>query len=151
MKYIPRSRLSPNIKVWLLFYLLARFFCKITFLQLWFMLVAAVRAWVAAAASQEPNMNGRYYISATPGAKNISQFPTNYRDYPGGVEYFDLYSPVIKTLYSQVFWTQLPPVALPAQIIDRFDGKAMAVVGFEINQVRKIVLLPLYSPFFLMK
>ena len=28
-------------------------------------------------------------------------FPKNFRDYPGGVEYFDVYSPTISSLYSQ--------------------------------------------------
>eukprot|EP00462_Mataza_sp_D1_P020249 CAMPEP_0175139606 /NCGR_PEP_ID=MMETSP0087-20121206/11003_1 /TAXON_ID=136419 /ORGANISM="Unknown Unknown, Strain D1" /LENGTH=748 /DNA_ID=CAMNT_0016422649 /DNA_START=31 /DNA_END=2277 /DNA_ORIENTATION=- len=86
--------------------------------------------------SRDPNMNGAYFLSATPKAKNTSAFPTNYRDYPGGVEYFDVYSPPISTLYSQVFWTRLPDVDLPAEIVKRFDGKGMAVVGFELDQVR---------------
>jgi hypothetical protein len=48
-----------------------------------------------------------------------------------------VYSPTIKSLYSQVFWKGLPPVAIPAEIVKRFDGKAMAVVGFEVDQVRR--------------
>ena len=56
------------------------------------------------------------------------------KDYPGGVEYFDVYSPMIKQLYSQVFWTGLAPVSLPQEIIERYDDKGMAVV------VRRLIL-----------
>jgi hypothetical protein len=47
------------------------------------------------------------------------------------------YSPPITSLYSQVFWTGLDPVDLPADIVKRYDGVGMAVVGFEVDQVRK--------------
>ena len=43
---------------------------------------------------------------------------------------------MIETLYSQVFWTGLAPVNIPADVQAQFaGGKAMAVVGFEINGV----------------
>merc|ERR1719433_838916 len=88
--------------------------------------------------SKEPNMNGEYILSSTPGGDPSKPFPTQYKDYPGGTEYFDVWSPPIKSLYSQVFWTRLPTVPLPKEIVERFDGKAMAVVGFEMDQVRKL-------------
>ena len=50
------------------------------------------------------------------------------------MEYFDVYSPMIKQLYSQVFWTGLAPVSLPHEIIERYDDKGMAVV------VRRLIL-----------
>ena len=50
------------------------------------------------------------------------------------MEYFDVYSPMIKQLYSQVFWTGLAPVSLPQEIIERYDDKGMAVV------VRRLIL-----------
>lgn len=50
------------------------------------------------------------------------------------MEYFDVYSPMIKQLYSQVFWTGLAPVSLPQEIVERYDGKGMAVV------VRRLIL-----------
>ena len=31
----------------------------------------------------------------------------------------------------------MDPVDLPREIVERFDGKGMAVVGFEIDQVRR--------------
>ena len=45
------------------------------------------------------------------------------------------YSPVISTQYSEVFWTMMDPVPLPQQVVDRFKGKIMAVVGYETDQV----------------
>ena len=44
--------------------------------------------------------------------------------------------PVTST-YGEVFWTSLPEVKLPEDIVQRFKGKGMAVVGFEVDQVRK--------------
>ena len=88
--------------------------------------------------SSMENMNGDYILSQTPKGKDTQRrFPTHYRDYPGGVISFDVYSPLVKTLYSQVWWKPLEPVSLPDDIVKRFDGKGMAVVGFELDQVRK--------------
>jgi len=88
--------------------------------------------------STAPNMNGEYYLSPTPGGPDAQEkHPTNFKDYPGGVEYFDWYSPNITQLYSQVFWTGTAPVALPEEIVKRYAGRGMAVVGFEANQVRR--------------
>jgi hypothetical protein len=86
--------------------------------------------------STAPNMNGRSYGSSiTPGGKP-GLMPTQFSDYPGGVEYFDVYSPEIRTLYSQIHWAPLPPVELPADIVQRYAGKGMAIVGFEADQIR---------------
>jgi len=54
-------------------------------------------------------MNGLYEYTAMPGG-TPGLMPKQYKDYPGGVESYDVYSPVMTTLYSQVFWTSLPPV-----------------------------------------
>lgn len=83
-------------------------------------------------------MNGEYILSPTPNGDDTQhKYPTHFKDYPRGVEYFDVYSPPITSLYSQVFWTGLPAVPLPADIVSRYHGKGMAVVGFEVDQVRK--------------
>lgn len=90
------------------------------------------------ALGSESNLNGDYVLSETPGAQQTAQkFPKRFSDYPRKPTYFDVYSPTIKTLYSQVFWKSLPPVDLPEDIVKRFDGKGMAVVGFEMDQVRR--------------
>ena len=47
------------------------------------------------------------------------------------------YAGPITTTYGEVFWTGLPPAPIPADVAKRFDGKVMAVVGFEADQVRK--------------
>eukprot|EP00038_Savillea_parva_P006493 m.164130 g.164130 ORF g.164130 m.164130 type:complete len:753 (-) comp12385_c0_seq1:70-2328(-) len=86
--------------------------------------------------SQDPNMNGEYVLSKTPGAPADKSFPTNYKDYPGGVEYFDVYHGPITSLYSQVWWTSTAN-DIPDDIKQRFDGKVMAIVGMESDQVRK--------------
>eukprot|EP00756_Hemistasia_phaeocysticola_P032008 Hpha_TRINITY_DN16387_c2_g1::TRINITY_DN16387_c2_g1_i3::g.62124::m.62124 len=102
--------------------------------------VLAVCASAAAAPgfvpSQEPNMNGDYPFSTTPGGKP-GLFPKAYKDYPGGVEYYDVYSPPITTLYSQVWWSPLAPTKLPEEMVQKYAGKGMAIVGWEIDQVQK--------------
>ena len=77
-----------------------------------------------------PNMNGEYVVA------NSDAFPTNYMSYPGGVESFDAYHGPITSTYSQVWWTSSTD-PLPREIIERFDGKVMAIVGVEMDQVRK--------------
>ena len=47
-------------------------------------------------------------------------------------------SPEISQLYSQVFWKGLDPVDLPPEIVERYRGKGMAIVGFEMDQVRRV-------------
>ena len=84
-----------------------------------------------------PNMNGIYPLSSTPHG-NVSKFPKAFSEYGRGVQSFDVYSPLISQLYSQVFWKGLPPVDLPESIVSQFKGKGMAVVGFEMDQVRRI-------------
>jgi hypothetical protein len=45
---------------------------------------------------------------------------------------------MISTLYSQVFWTALPPVDIPQEVIDRYQhGGVMAMVGLECDQVQR--------------
>ena len=84
--------------------------------------------------SREPNMNGRYQLTET-ATSNTSKFP-DYRDYPGGAQYFDVYSPLISQLYSQVYWSALPPVKLPDAVVKAFAGRTMAFLGFEMDQVQ---------------
>ena len=86
-------------------------------------------------ATSASNMNGIYTLSATP-KQDLSKFPREYKDYPGGAAFFDVYSPQITSLYSQVFWKGLEPVPIPTLVRKAFDGKVMAIIGFEVDQVR---------------
>ena len=52
-----------------------------------------------------------------------------------GHEYFDVYSPELATHYGEVFWTDMMNHPLPQNIIDRFDGKVIALTGYEMDQV----------------
>ena len=38
---------------------------------------------------------------------------------------------------AQVWWAPLKPADMPADIVKKYAGKGMAVVGWEIDQVRK--------------
>lgn len=73
------------------------------------------------------NMNAGQYLIA-----NSEAFPTSYHDH----EYFDVYSPLIKTRYSEVYWRMQEAVPLPTDIQERFKDKIMAVTGYEVDQVR---------------
>lgn len=85
-------------------------------------------------ASGLENMNGEYLISNPKvGAK---PFSTQYSSYEN-VEYFDAYSPPITSKYGEVYWTMMDEVPLDKTLVDRFNGKVMAIVGFEADQVMK--------------
>jgi hypothetical protein len=86
--------------------------------------------------STKDNMNGEYVFSSTPGG-TPGLFPKKYRDYPGGVDTFDVLSPPMTTHYSQVWWSPLAPSPLPAEVVAKYAGKKMAIVGWEIDQVRQ--------------
>ena len=90
----------------------------------------------------EPNMNGEYPLSPTPHA-DLSKFPKSYKDFPageegvGGIEFFDMYSPLFSQLYSQVWWSGLAPTPFPKDVIERYAGRGMVIAGFEMDQVRR--------------
>ena len=103
-------------------------------------LLALLTAPMAALAYAPPtkfdNMNGAYRLSKTPRAPG--EFPgTAIADFPGGVEYFEMYVGPFTSLYSQVWWAALPEVQLPDDIKKRFNDSAMAIIGYEVDQVRR--------------
>merc|ERR1719369_1709778 len=81
------------------------------------------------------NMNGEYIISnENPYASaKWSSLYSKLQD----VEYFEVYSPLLSTRYGEVFWTMMDPVPLDKDLVARFDGKVLAVVGYETDQVMK--------------
>ena len=101
------------------------------------LLLALAHGSACLAKFEGENMNGEYVITPTPGTKAKGSFSTKWSEYPGGVEHFDAYLGPITTLYSQVWWKTLPTVKLPADLVKRFDKKAMAIVGYETDSVRK--------------
>lgn len=74
--------------------------------------------------SSTPNWRGRAGSYSTNFLENVD----------GPVEYFDVYGEV-RTKYSQVYWTRNAPVNLPPELVKRFDGKVMAITGYEADQV----------------
>ena len=50
------------------------------------------------------------------------------------IDHFDVYGE-IQTVYSQVYWTRNNPINLPPEIVKRFEGKIMAITGYEVDQV----------------
>ena len=98
------------------------------------MRIAGVAATAIGAAAFQPtteeNMNGAYEFSVTPGAPQGKGFPTDFKDYPGGVEFFDVYHGPITSTYGKVWWTSTSN-KIPEDIVKRFDGKVMAVIGME--------------------
>ena len=77
-------------------------------------------------------MNGDYLIAS--GANQGVAFNNDYAS--KGMEYFDVWAPEIATQYAQVFWTSQGTLPLPDDIIKRFDGKVIALTGYEQDQVR---------------
>ena len=87
---------------------------------------------VANVSNSTDNMNpGKYLLQATPKQDANATWSTTWREYPaagpGGLEYIEVYFGPVRSNYSEVFWRALPEVSLPADLIKRFDGKAVSV------------------------
>ncbi len=80
------------------------------------------------------NVGQDYLIQNRNTAPGAGFFNTSYASRPG-VEFFELYAGPISTRYGEVFWEGLPDVPLPPEIVSRFAGKTMAIVGYEQDQV----------------
>ena len=81
------------------------------------------------------NMNGLYLIS-NPRSGSKVKYDGDYSKRPNA-SFFDVYSPPIVTRYGEVYWTMMSPVNIPADVIAKFKGKTMAIVGYEADQVRQ--------------
>ena len=53
------------------------------------------------------------------------------------MDFFEVETVAMNTTYSEVFWTSLPPVELPAEIVEKFKNKNIVITGFEVDQRRK--------------
>lgn len=80
----------------------------------------------------QDNLNGDIYDISN---RNLSSghFSTNYGTKQ--LEYFDVYSPPITSRYGDVYWTMMPSISLDSKLISRFEGKVMAISGYEMDQV----------------
>lgn len=81
------------------------------------------------------NMNGDVYGISNPDPYSKNKFPTNFNEINSSYEYFEVYSPPITSRYGEVYWTMMPKVNLPKEIVSRFFFKTMAIVGYESDQV----------------
>ncbi|CAE8678345.1 unnamed protein product [Polarella glacialis] len=82
--------------------------------------------------SRQMNSDVQYFVAnALPGH---SEHP---RSFWG--DWFEVYSPAIRSRYAEVFWKVLEPVPLPADVVERYKGStsSMAVTGFEVDVVRR--------------
>jgi hypothetical protein len=77
------------------------------------------------------NLNGIYQIG------NSQTFETDFAK--KGSEYFDVYTQNITSRYGEVYWTQMPDVTLPPEIVARFANSTIAITGYETDQM---MLLP---------
>ena len=91
-------------------------------------------AAVAITPTTEPNMNGEYLLASTPKQRaNWTGWSTSFKDYPGGVEYFEVYAGPVNSTYGEVFWTALPEVKLPADLIKRVCRDLPAWIHFSMK------------------
>lgn len=104
-------------------------------------LVVGLAVAVAASSKRVMNEGGvPYKISNPPGSTadwkgTPGVYSTNFNEnVQGKVEHFDVYGEV-QTKYSQVYWTRNLPIDLPPALVKRFEGKVMAITGYEVDQV----------------
>jgi hypothetical protein len=93
------------------------------------LVVLIIASFMMEAIQCQKNMNSIQYTIANP--TNTTPKPS----LPFYGEYFEVLGPEVTTKYSQVYWKS-QPVELPADIVDRFDEKIMAVTGMEVDIVR---------------
>ena len=83
------------------------------------------------------NMNGNVYGYSNPDYFESIKFSTQFYEINSSTEFFEVYSHPITSRYAEVYWTMMPPVNLPDTIVNRFNGKTIAIVGYEVDQVFK--------------
>jgi hypothetical protein len=96
-------------------------------------LALALALATGAAALENMNPGGEYLIMNMDYQNFTTTYDTNFGR--KNAEYFDVYAGPISTRYGEVFWRGLPKVPVPDAIKKRFAGKAIAVIGYEQDQV----------------
>ena len=98
-------------------------------------LLISTLALFSGAVTLAPNMNGpNLYGIANPNMSS-GYFSTNFTDITPQAKYVDLYSAPIKSRYADIYWTMLPEIPLPSDLIKEYNGKTMAITGYEMDQV----------------
>ena len=98
-------------------------------------LFVATLSLLSRVTADTPNMNGpNLYGIANPNMSS-GYFSTNFTDITPNVEYMDLYSAPITSRYAGIYWTMMPVIPLPKDIVSRFNNKVMAITGYEMDQV----------------
>ena len=84
-----------------------------------------------AAAAKSGNMNGRYQVASRDDTNTSwnDDFSTK------GYKHFEVWGPEIATHYGENFWTDQGTNPLPDDIVKKFDGKVIAIQGYEQDQV----------------
>jgi hypothetical protein len=116
------------------------------------MLIApAVVGLAAAAFDPHTQMNGEYsFANPTKASPTVCHLPfvctfacdptisrCRTSQVHRGDDYFEVYSPVYTSKYGQVNWNGFS-IALPQEIIKAWDGKTMAITGYEFDAVRSV-------------
>ena len=96
------------------------------------LLAIAVGLGLATSDEAPQNMNGFAYSIANPHPNG--KWTGEYGKIDPTLDYVDVYSPPISTLYAQVYWTMMDLVPLPPTVVQRFANKTMAIRGYECNQ-----------------
>jgi hypothetical protein len=100
---------------------------------------ALLASWaLVVAPDPSAGMNGNYLFANPVSANGTSDpFPAGGAPAPAfRGKFIDVYTDNITTVYSQVFWTDMPPVPLPADFVARFAGKVVSITGYEADMVR---------------
>lgn len=84
-----------------------------------------------ASAAGSGNMNGKYSVAS--GDRSDVAFNDAYAS--KGHEYFDVWAPEMATHYAEAFWADQGNQPLPEHIVKRFEGKVLAITGYEQDQV----------------
>ena len=92
---------------------------------------AAMLGVAAVAGAKSGNMNGKYQVASV----DETAAPWNDDYSTKGYKYFDVWGPEIATHYGEVFWTDQGTNPLPDDIVKKFDGKVIAIQGYEQDQV----------------
>lgn len=99
------------------------------------LLIICALLHVLPATAEAKTMNDGLYTISNGNPASTVEYDTTYSRPGGQAEYFSVYSPPINTTYGEVYWRMMEDVPLPPDIVQRFDGKIMAVVGYEVDQV----------------